>query len=776
MTPIEIIDDRTLAPETVETRAAPLAAPMSASSLVSPALSGLSWGLLAGVTLAAGLSGLENNFGVPQPVVFAVFAFLGFALISLFEGLAALLWKVLGWGFRRVRAARAQAWLRAVRPAWVGRLVGAGICVFIDNLFPESPAQVLNLAVVTELYVPELGVTGLLLALARLSRSARAARPVLVGAAVLLNGLALGYFAWRGEAAYAPRAELAPAGGLASLALPDPGAPGAYVVQTLTYGSGLDRHRPEFGAEAVLTTPTRDATPIFAGYDGAARSYFEWYWGFGFDALPLNGRVWYPAGDGPFPVVLAVHGNHAMTDFSDPGYAYLGEHLASRGYVFVSVDENFLNGFWLADGEFRELPIRAWLLLEHLAQLRAWNADPASPFYGKVDLGRVGLIGHSRGGEAVAVASELNERLMGAVSQVADDGDYSFGIRGVVAIAPSDNHFQVAGAHLVLKHSSYLLLIGGHDHDTFINYGAAQYHRVRFDENPGGFAAQAYLYRANHGQFNTVWADRDRGALNSLLLNRAPYLSGAEQRQAARVFITAFLEAALNGQAAYRAVFYRPAAATQWLPEDLYVTGYHDDTFIPVQTNDRGSRRDSLDLPEGAALAEGVTDWKQIALQLRDGTTRQGTTVQRLAWDAGARPTYRLHLPGAAVAAWGLTGAESLSLALGTALQDPLPYTVQVTLETADGARFTVPLTQFGALHPPLPARQLKQQWYAGLLDTSFDVAWPAEYVLQTYDLPLGAFAAAAPGFDPAHIAAIELAFDGPQGGAVFVDTIGFRR
>ena len=38
-----------------------------------------------------------------------------------------------------------------------------------------------------------------------------------------------------------------------------------------------------------------------------------------------------------------VHGNHDMEDFSDPGYAYLGELFASRGIIAVSVDENFLN-------------------------------------------------------------------------------------------------------------------------------------------------------------------------------------------------------------------------------------------------------------------------------------------------------------------------------------------------------------------------------------------------------------------------------------------------
>ena len=61
-----------------------------------------------------------------------------------------------------------------------------------------------------------------------------------------------------------------------------------------------------------------------SGWTGLLRRRF---WGFGAEQLPLNGRVWYPAGDGPYPLVLIVHGNHAMAEFSDPGYAYLGQLL-----------------------------------------------------------------------------------------------------------------------------------------------------------------------------------------------------------------------------------------------------------------------------------------------------------------------------------------------------------------------------------------------------------------------------------------------------------------
>ena len=130
---------------------------------------------------------------------------------------------------------------------------------------------------------------------------------------------------------------------LAPIELSDPSTPGSYDVSTLSYGSGRDRHRPEFGADVDLVTEPVDGSAFIEGWEKRSGWARTQYWGFDAEHLPLQGRVWYPAGEGPFPLVLVVHGNHAMEDFSDPGYAYLGELLASRGIILVSVDENFIN-------------------------------------------------------------------------------------------------------------------------------------------------------------------------------------------------------------------------------------------------------------------------------------------------------------------------------------------------------------------------------------------------------------------------------------------------
>ena len=267
-----------------------------------------------------------------------------------------------------------------------------------------------------------------------------------------------------------------------TLPLENPGLPGSYKVVTLSYGSGKDRHRPEYGARADWIARTVDGSKLLDNWDGFSGWLRTRYWGFDASALPLQARVWHPAGDGPFPLALIVHGNHAMEDFSDPGYAYLGELLASRGIILASVDENFLNSSFSAGvnllddrpGLKKENDARGWLLLEHLAQWRDWNADPAHPFHGRVDMDRVALIGHSRGGEAVGIAAAFN-----ALSRYPDDAtlefDYGFNLRGVIAIAPVDGQYQPREQGTPVDDVNYFTIHGSMDGDVQSFEGVAQY-------------------------------------------------------------------------------------------------------------------------------------------------------------------------------------------------------------------------------------------------------------------------------------------------------------
>src|SRR5262249_10257441 len=116
-----------------------------------------------------------------------------------------------------------------------------------------------------------------------------------------------------------------------TLDAPNPAEPGSFAIKRLYYGSGTDKERPEYRGSVAFKTKPVDMSK-FVSMEPALAKERKSYWGFDSKAFPINARVWYPDGPGPFPLVLIVHGNHNMKDFSDPGYGYLGELLASRGY------------------------------------------------------------------------------------------------------------------------------------------------------------------------------------------------------------------------------------------------------------------------------------------------------------------------------------------------------------------------------------------------------------------------------------------------------------
>jgi dienelactone hydrolase len=487
------------------------------------------------------------------------------------------------------------------------------------------------------------------------------------------------------------------------LELPDPGEPGPYRVLTLTYGSG-DDVRTEYGEGADLKTEPIDAKPFVNRIKGWKAKLRNRYWGFDRRAFPVNGRVWYPQGEGPYPLVLIVHGNHAMRDYSDPGYGYLGELLASRGFILVSVDENFLNGDW-TDNYRTENDARGWVLLEHLKVWRGWNGEAGNPFQGKVDLDRIALMGHSRGGEAVAVAAAFNR-----LSHYPDDAnvpfDYGFAIRGVVAIAPVDGQYRPADQYTPLSDIDYLLLHGSHDGDVSSFSGDRTWKRIRLSPGSREFKTSLYIYRANHGQFNTVWGDSDWGMPGGVMLNRKALLEGEEQRRVARVWISGFLETVLHGRAEYRPMFQDWRRARQWLPETFYISRYADASARYVCDYGEDIDVTTGTLPGTRLEGERLATWREEDIGFRSGSSLRDNQAVYLGWrravtendttegdreeeeveeGEGQEPTeipqaavpdtlpacYRVTLPAGLASTWRLDGSASLVFSAAQADEKP---------------------------------------------------------------------------------------------------------
>ncbi|HYG58272.1 MAG TPA: hypothetical protein VD902_09460, partial [Symbiobacteriaceae bacterium] len=343
-----------------------------------------------------------------------------------------------------------------VPPLWGGAVTGlaGALAVYLWLTRGSVPEAVLGFLLV----LPPAVLGGALgLGLERGFR--RAGVALLLLAALGLNGAELYWLAGSGAPAHtvAQPAGVTPA----ALRAPDPREPGGFEVKTLTYGSGTDR-REAYGSGVALRTEPVDASPFLGEWSGRQGALRTWHWGFDATQVPINGRVWYPSGEGPFPLVLFVHGNHDMTAQSEAGYGYLAELLASRGYIVASVDENYLNGGWAGDMGGRENAARAWVLLQHLEAFQRFHTTAGSPFFRRVDLAHIGLVGHSRGGEAAYLAAVFNN-----LPNWPDDAtvpfQFQFAIRAVAAIAPVDGQYRPGGQAASLENVSYLVLQGAGD-------------------------------------------------------------------------------------------------------------------------------------------------------------------------------------------------------------------------------------------------------------------------------------------------------------------------
>lgn len=401
-----------------------------------------------------------------------------------------------------------------------------------------------------------------------------------------------------------------------------PAKKGNFTVIYFTYGSGKDRHRREYGQKVDLVSKTVDASEYI---DKWPRSR-EIFWGFNEKELPLNGRVWFPNGEGPFPIVLITHGNHKMEDFSDAGYAYLGELLASRGFITISLDQNFLNYSNWSGIPKKDMELRAWIILHHLLQIDEFSQTPGTPFYQKVDFERVALIGHSRGGLASTMAVDYSKWFDHDTSI---EGVDKFKIQSVVALAPTDKAVDKKLPYL--WETNYLVIHGAQDADVNSFRGERQYGRTRFRNGSKKFKAALYLAEANHSYFNTDWGKRDISIPGGFFLNHRDTMDSKDQREITKIYISAFLETTLLNSSRYEKLFYNYQYGLNWLPETLYFNRYENGMFQPINKfyTNRDKRVFDKDI---RANAQGFSIWDIETAKDRRGNSK-GKAGLVLQWD-----------------------------------------------------------------------------------------------------------------------------------------------
>ncbi|MEO0570908.1 MAG: hypothetical protein AAF039_04320 [Bacteroidota bacterium] len=604
---------------------------------------------------------------------------------------------------------------------------------------------------------------------------------------------------------------------------PSPSQKGDYPVKTLTYGSGKDRHRPEFGSEVSITTDSVNGLPFIDDWDGFGGWWRENYWGFDSRALPLNARVWYPEGQGPFPLALIVHGNHSMQDYSDTGYGYLGELLASKGIILASVDENFINGSWsdIFGGLDEENDARGWLLLEHLRQFHDWNRTSENPFYQKIDTSNLALIGHSRGGEAVAHAAMFNN-----LPYYPDDAsvrfDYGYSIKSIVAIAPVDGQYKPGDNRTVIKDLDYFVIHGAQDADVSSFMGSKQYERVKFTDSLYHFKSGLYVYGANHGQFNTSWGNNDTGNPFTGLLNLEQLLSGNDQLEIAKVYIGAFLDITLKNQKEYLSLFVDSRKGKEWLPETIYLSQFEDSNLKVLANFDEDFDVSTTTMQDGKIGSENVTVWREQEIKLK--WQEKGSRALFLGWDYDFNDdeetmesvpdsliaTYTIDLPSMPIDSTSVlvfSMAESKEKTNPKASgkwvehlenkvnneegedndteegeeegnqdgekekdeeepKEPLDLTIQ--LKDSLGQKIAFPLSSFSPLQRSIEVVINK----TGFINDDKE----SEKVYQTFYFPFEKLSKAHPNFDFTRIKTLRFVFDKNENGVISIDNLGFTQ
>ncbi len=262
----------------------------------------------------------------------------------------------------------------------------------------------------------------------------------------------------------------------------------------------------------------------------------------------IQGSIQVPEGDGSYPVVLLMHGRHSTcatpvgerllqpcpnaTPVLSPvdsykGYDYLAQNLASHGYVVLSVDANNVND---RDNENRFLfgddlgaTARARIIHQVLLALTDANAgtgeDTLQGLTGRLDLTRVGLMGHSRGGEGVSRAWAM-ARDEGALPP-------EITIRAVFALAPSDFDRQD------IRGVPFAVLLPYCDGDMYDLSGSRLYDDAR-NENTAPMH-QFLTMGANHNYYNTIWTRSDWGDRDDPWCDESSPTSGRDTPTAQRL-------------------------------------------------------------------------------------------------------------------------------------------------------------------------------------------------------------------------------------------------
>ena len=518
---------------------------------------------------------------------------------------------------------------------------------------------------------------------------------------------------------------------------------GDFEVNTLSYG-------PDESDD--ITTDTLDFTIFDSVEDrGGMSAVQDMFNDFDFENVPVKGQIWYPQGQTNCPVFFIVHGNHDSYVPSYLGYEYLGEYLASNGYVVVSVDENIING--TDEGNDK----RAILLLENMKTILGLSAESGNQISGLIDPDRIAIGGHSRGGEMVATAYLFNE-----LDVYPEDGnvsfDYHFNITSIVAIAPVVDQYRPIDLSVEIENVNYLLIHGSNDQDVSTMMGEKQYNNISFTDDGFYLKSSVYILGANHGQFNSLWGRYDVGDTGPYgFLNTYNFLDEHDQKVIAMAYIRSFLDTTLEIDDTYSSLMYDIDSYRSYLPDTVYITNYEDFNFVCVADFD-GTVDISND--DGVSVnVNGASTWT-FAPYTRGMAAEGENYVVYIEWEDESEPSAEFSFSALDLTYGGMSFAIADESETDVEeLEECFDYTV--TLTDANGSTISVNCPVF--VYHTLAVQLYKQDVLFG--------SYEYKHQLQTVFISADDFADNGV-FDFSRVVGLTITTDGEQAGSMIIDNL----
>jgi hypothetical protein len=331
----------------------------------------------------------------------------------------------------------------------------------------------------------------------------------------------------------------------ADAGVPDPLAPGPYAVKKVDYEAGT----------LLLNLATAGQTTT----------------------VPMRGSITYPQTSNPSRVIIFVHGRHSVCigtppsgtytcpDATDPdgtptstdirsyaGYDYMAENLASHGYAVMSIEANVTN----FDNAYADAgaTVRSQIIQASTRLLDRWNNgkgpvtdDPDTTvglkLVGRLELSSgIGLMGHSRGGDAVTDFVTYNSALPSASRN---------SLSAVLALAPtyySLNRFP--------KGTNYSVLLPACDGDVSTLQGAKYFENAKYAAGNDGYAKiQWYVQGTDHNFYNTTWTGDDFSTTTDPACSRGLATSArllpSDQRRVGAGLMDSFLRRYVGNETAF---------------------------------------------------------------------------------------------------------------------------------------------------------------------------------------------------------------------------------